>query len=63
MHKYFRTSSLLGCNIKNAFDAAIEAVIAKRKGLKVNEITDDENNLKSDNETDKDQGAKKCIVF
>lgn len=31
---YFRTSSLLGCNVKNVFDQIITQVIAQRKGLK-----------------------------
>jgi len=29
---FFKTSSLLGCNVKNVFDQAIMSVITQRKG-------------------------------
>jgi hypothetical protein len=37
--------------------------MASRKGLKVQEVTDDENNFKSGDDTDKDNATKKCVMF
>lgn len=57
---YFKTSSLLGCNVKNVFDQAIQAVLQNRKGENKVEVEKaNEENQKANSNKEK----KKCFIF
>ncbi len=57
---YFKTSSLLGCNVKNVFDQAIISVLSQRKG-------EHKEDAEKGGEDGKGQQVgkekKKCLIF
>ena len=57
---YLKTSSLMGCNVKNVFDQAIMSVLQQRKGdykVEVEKSGDDGKNQKEAKD------KKKCFIF
>ncbi len=67
LDEYYRTSSLLGCNVKNVFDDIIFKVLQKRQGIKaeVEKDADDRKGEKENKLMDRLETAekKKCVLF
>lgn len=68
--QYYRTSSLVGCNVKNVFDCIIAQVMSQRKGLKqVDTDEGQENNTKIEgksiesSEKKEEKSDGKCLMF